>query len=558
MPPLRIQPPDRLHGATAFSRDETVCGSLNVVRLLKSQRWVWNDLREACDLDKHWGRDRLPGNWELAMVAFLTSGHIDIQPWLRSTTDDLWRECGFEEKPGDRTTWRRLRELEWVADAFLDAIAKLVQHAKRHDSRVGAHVHFDGTEDETHAALVHDCERGRCPRRSQGHRAGAGRSGAGHRPVRQDTKTFREERQDLNALDPDQADRREADRTPQNVEFVRVGARIFKRMKIGECWYRTLDIDAGIRAYMGPRGAKRFWHGYYNQKAVCHFTAVVLFPGIYSASGQEYNLFDDVYDNTARIIGAAPQSAIGDKGYSVASVFQKCTVNGTAPVFAWRPGGGDFKRHDKDTHDRHGVVRCKHCGGPTHFVRFHAGDQSRPEDQRNPRLWVRCMLGAQPGCANDQTISCKTDWRLLVSLWRTDPMYHELKESHSSYESVHDWWRDRYKVAADDIGIRPKVRGIHWHRLRANVAGLVEWLRICSREGWLRSARRNHGEAKRGFQERGELIAGKLANMRVRMGVARAYGEKALELGLGDRTPPSRRARGRPPDQTTLDFDTTT
>ena len=130
---------------------------------------------------------------------------------------------------------------------------------------------------------------------------------------------------------------------------------------------------------------------------------------------------------------------------------------------------------------------------------------------------------------NDQTISCKTDWRLLVSLWRTDPMYHELKESHSSYESVHDWWRDRYKVAADDIGIRPKVRGIHWHRLRANVAGLVEWLRICLREGWLASARRNHGEAKRGFQERGELIAGKLANMRVRMGVARAYGQKALE-----------------------------
>jgi len=147
---------------------------------------------------------------------------------------------------------------------------------------------------------------------------------------------------------------------------------------------------------------------------------------------------------------------------------------------------------------------------------------------------------------------------MLASLWRTDPMYHELKESHSSYESVHDWWRDRYKVAADDIGIRPKVRGIHWHRLRANVAGLVEWLRICSREGWLASDRRNHGEAKRGFQERGELIADRLAGMRVRMGVARAYGEKALELGLGDRAPPSRRARGRQPDQTTLDFDATT
>jgi hypothetical protein len=39
--------------------------------------------------------------------------------------------------------------------------------------------------------------------------------------------------------------------------------------------------------------------------------------------------------------------------------------------------------------------------------------------------------------------------------WRRDPLYHELKESHSSYEAQHDWWRDRYKVAADDLGVRP-------------------------------------------------------------------------------------------------------
>jgi hypothetical protein len=223
-----------------------------------------------------------------------------------------------------------------------------------------------------------------------------------------------------------------------------------------------------------------------------------------------------------------------------------------------RPAGGETKRHDHDTHDRHGVMRCKHCGGPTHFVRFSPGDQSRPEDERSPRLWAQCMLGIEPGCAKAQTISCNTDWRALVSLWRTDPVYHELKESHSSYEAVHDWWRDRYKVAADDIGIRPKVRSIGWHRLRANVAALVEWLRICSCEGWLGSARRNHGEAGRGFQDTGERIAARLAVMRVRMGIARAYGEKAVQLELGYRTPPSRRLRGSPTDQTTLDLDLTT
>jgi hypothetical protein len=97
-------------------------------------------------------------------------------------------------------------------------------------------------------------------------------------------------------------------------------ARMIKRVRIEGCWYRTLDLAAGIRAYMGPRGAKRFWHGYYSGKAIDHFTG---------------------------------------------GVFRKCTTSGTAPVFPWRPGGGDFKRHDKDTHDRHGVPRCKHCGAPT-------------------------------------------------------------------------------------------------------------------------------------------------------------------------------------------------
>jgi hypothetical protein len=548
-------------GATAFSRDEAVSGSLNSVRLLKSQRWVWDDLREACDLDKRWGRGRNEGHWELAAVAFVTSGHIDVQPWLRSTTDDLWRECGFAEKPLYRTAWRRLRELEGVVNAFLDATAKVVQRAKAHDDRVGAHTHFDGTEDETHAALVHDCERGQCPRRGRGHAAGRGRSGAGERPIRQATKTFRTERQDINALDPEDAERKQDERAPERVELVQHGARTVKRIKVGGCWYRTLDVDAGIRAYMGPRGAKRFWHGYYNQKAIDHFTGGVLFAGVYNASGQEYDLFDDVFDNTARIIGKAPESAIGDKGLSVLSVFEKCTVNGTAPVFAWRPHGGDYKRHDFDTHDRHGVVRCKHCGGPTTFVRFAAGDLANPETRRNPRLWVECTHGAEPGCAKVQTIACKTDYRLLVSLWRTDPLYHELKESHSSYESVHDWWRDRYKVAADDIGIRPKVRGIGWHRLRANVAALVEWLRISAREGWLgsaRSARRNHGQPERSFRETGQRIAARLGDMRVRMGVAAAYGEQAERRGFGQRTPPSRRPRGAPPGQTSLDLGPTT
>jgi hypothetical protein len=37
-------------GATAFSGDDALRGSLASVRLVKRQAWVWDDLREACDI----------------------------------------------------------------------------------------------------------------------------------------------------------------------------------------------------------------------------------------------------------------------------------------------------------------------------------------------------------------------------------------------------------------------------------------------------------------------------------------------------------------------------
>jgi hypothetical protein len=110
---------------------------------------------------------------------------------------------------------------------------------------------------------------------------------------------------------------------------------------------------------------------------------------------------------------------------------------------------------------------------------------------------------------------------------RTNSLYHELKESHGTYEATHDWWRDRYKVAADDICVRPRVRDIGFHRLRTNVACLVEWLRICFCQGWLGNPRRNGRATKRGFQDRAERIKVRLANMLVRMGVAAPHGAKA-------------------------------
>ena len=100
-----------------------------MVRLLKANRWLRNELREACDLDNRFGRRRERGDWELVAVAFVASGYVDIQPWHDDAGEEIWRACGFASKPSYRTTWRRLRELEGVADAFLMSVGKLVRRA---------------------------------------------------------------------------------------------------------------------------------------------------------------------------------------------------------------------------------------------------------------------------------------------------------------------------------------------------------------------------------------------------------------------------------------------
>jgi hypothetical protein len=138
MPHLRYQSPDRLVGATDFS-DEQLRGSLNAVKLVKSQKWVWDSLREACDLSSNYARKREPGHWELACVAFIASKQVDIRPWWDEAALELWKACGFKARPSYMRTWRRLRELETVCDEFLAAASLVIRRCNWHDPRVMAH-----------------------------------------------------------------------------------------------------------------------------------------------------------------------------------------------------------------------------------------------------------------------------------------------------------------------------------------------------------------------------------------------------------------------------------
>ncbi|MGA9314764.1 MAG: hypothetical protein WBV77_09060, partial [Solirubrobacteraceae bacterium] len=189
MPRTRYQPPERLQGSTDYSKHDELRGSLNTVKLVKDEAaWVSDALGVTCNLEVNHGRKREAGRWELAAVAFVASRHVDLQPWWDESTDELWRVCGFEKgKPPYNRVWERLRELgEERSEAFLDAAALVIQRCRAHDPRVMAHVHVDSTEDETHAALIHDCQPGESCAREDGDDA-ASAHGPALRPERAPT-----------------------------------------------------------------------------------------------------------------------------------------------------------------------------------------------------------------------------------------------------------------------------------------------------------------------------------------------------------------------------------
>jgi hypothetical protein len=119
------------------------------------------------------------------------------------------------------------------------------------------------------------------------------------RPARATTGIARRDREDRNTEDPETSAKRDQESLPEKVVIVQRGSKLIKRIRQNGCWYRTRDLKAGIRAYEGERGARRFWHGYYAGKVVDHFTGGVV-PCVENASTQEFHLFPALYDRVRR------------------------------------------------------------------------------------------------------------------------------------------------------------------------------------------------------------------------------------------------------------------
>lgn len=129
---------------------------------------------------------------------------------------------------------------------------------------------------------------------------------------------------------------------------------------------------------------------------------------------------------------------------------------------------------DTDRVDRHGGVRCLGCGGPARVLNV--------DTSVYPVVFYECMLPITDGCIGRKRIACSTDWRRLGPLMQTDPLYHELRSSHSMYERVHHHMRARYGIAGNNPMTRQKRIGQGCRQLRAHAAVFVEWLRICHRQ----------------------------------------------------------------------------
>lgn len=218
----------------------------------------------------------------------------------------------------------------------------------------------------------------------------------------------------------------------------------------------------------------------------------------------------------------------------------------------WRRRKKDMERSEEDqaTHDRHGVVRCKHCGAPTRFVSFAKSAGAA----RKPRLYVQCLTPLTAACGRRQSISCATDWRMLLPMWRTTPTYMTLRHSHSRYERVHHHWRVRWRSGADDHSLRPKRRGRDNQQLRANAALLIEWLMICWREGWLPDERPKRPlDLTRLVVEDGSEHVVSLNKTRGDLGLLRPYGPAAVKHGVGDLEPIATEDAENEPDPTEPD-----
>jgi hypothetical protein len=276
----------------------------------------------------------------------------------------------------------------------------------------------------------------------------------------------------------------------EDVRLVRNGDPEQARLRVGGCWYRLRDPDAGVRAYTNENGAWKFWIGFFDHKAVCKYSGLRVAELVRSASEQEANAYPVmIEERVLRVLGRYPRSASGDRGLSIRSVFEFNTTRRIISAFPWRKrlGVTDRAQLDCESFDRHGELRCRCCHGPTIRVRF-SPYKHMPGDGV-ARVWVRCAKPRLDCPTGEQVFRCALDWRTILPIPRTSKLYLALRTSDLEYERSHQLARIRNNDSADHHIIRPRSIGIAWQQMNATASVLLDWILAYERNGWLEGTR---------------------------------------------------------------------
>jgi len=304
-------------------------------------------------LVKREGRPRKAGEWALA---YTNSAERELRRWHQRSPDELWTRAGFATRPSYHTAYENFNALEAHEEAFAAVAARLIRIAvERSDGKVGHAVHVDGTEAETNSRLVHDCRDDELDTCARGLKL----------PKRLSPGDARDERHRLAIEEPtDDALWGEADELAADERGLRI--------RVGKCWFRLSDEEAGVRAYTSAAGkTRKFWAGYYNLKAIDHYTGGVLATRVVSASTQEHHAYPELYERLVESLGDKPMAVVAHKGFSVSAVFEQHTRDGVASVIPWRKHVSEPVRKDHlPRYDRHGIPHCKHCEHEATLVRF--------------------------------------------------------------------------------------------------------------------------------------------------------------------------------------------
>ena len=249
----------------------------------------------------------------------------------------------------------------------------------------------------------------------------------------------------------------------------------------GGCRLLSRDIWAGFRVF--DNGAR--WHGYSEVALGLHFVEgeqieVEHIP----ADVMEYDALPDLYRATIRGAGGFPLYCSVDRLYFTRPVGEFFARRRVGLVIREKKtvGKADHVDWRSPWFDEDGVPRCRGCGGPGNQSVAGGGLQVV---RGRPILRFRCFLPLSSACSGWQEIACEEEYLKLTALSQLRVEYHTMLARHPIPEATHHRDRQRSRSAANATVDRLPRVGLPAQRLRKQTTLLLNWSRLCLRNGWL-------------------------------------------------------------------------